>query len=348
MKPVVPPIEVPRLSDLSRHRIREAVLARLDDGALEMEDAAEERADVTPLPVRRGRRRRTALVAAGAAIAAAAAAAVVVVAARGDAPGGPSFSRVATDDAPSRVTIGEADLTLAARSAMTVSEAHDGGVVVSLERGEVRCAVAPRGERPPFVVLAADVRVEVVGTHFAVQREGDAVGVTVEEGIVRVTRAGVATLVKKGETWPAAAAETETETETEAAAETEAEAEAGTETDDGAEMAMDPVRLRRPKQTKRESEPVEKPAAPAVDSVAQQFSQATKIEGERPAEALSIYKKLAGGVGTYAQMALYAQGRLESDLGHKDLARRLLKEYLRRYPNGLNAPVARELLTKLR
>ncbi len=341
MKPVMPPIEVPRLSDLSRHRIREAVFQRLDDAAFAAEDAVDARAEVTPLPVRR---RRTAMVAAGAAVMAAAAAAVVVVAARGEAPGGPSFSRVATDDAASRVTVGEADLTLAARSAMTVSEAPDGGVVVALEQGEVRCAVAPRGERPPFVVLAADVRVEVVGTRFTVRRDGQVVGVAVEEGTVRVTRAGEARLVKAGGSWPAvtagAAAETEAETEAEAEAETETE----TETETEPEMTMAPVRV-APKAAKRESAPVEK--APAVDP-AKDYTHAAEIEGSRPGEALAIYKRLAPGGGTYGQMALFAQGRLESDLGHKDVARRLLTEYLRRYPNGLNAPVARQLLTKLR
>ncbi|HUS65572.1 MAG TPA: hypothetical protein VMZ28_13570, partial [Kofleriaceae bacterium] len=68
----------------------------------------------------------------------------------------------------------------------------------------------------------------------------------------------------------------------------------------------------------------------------------------RPGEALAIYERLAAGGGKWAPTALFAQGSLESDLGHKDRARRLLAEYLRRFPNGVNASVARQLLTKLR
>ncbi len=247
------------------------------------------------------------------------------------------------------MAVGEADLTLAARSAMTVSESPDGGVVVALEQGEVRCAVAPRGERPPFVVLAADVRVEVVGTRFTVRRDDTVVGVVVEEGTVRVARAGEAALVKAGGVWPAvataAAAGTDSDPETETETETEPETvpEAATEP----EMTMAPVRV-APKAPKRESAPAEKPAAPAVDPSKEQWSKATKAESERPGEALAIYKQLAAGGGTYAPMALFAQARLESDLGHKDRARRLFTEYLRRYPNGLNAQVARDQLKKLR
>ena len=330
MKPV-PPIEIPRLSDLSRHRIREAVFQRLDAGDLPVEEVEDAGADVTPLPVRR---RRTAMIAGGAAVAAAAAAAVVVLAVRDGAPAGPSFSRVATDEAPSRVTVGEADLTLAARSAMTVSESPDGGVVVALEQGEVRCAVAPRGERPPFVVLAADVRVEVVGTRFTVRRDGEVVGVVVDEGTVRVARAGEAQLVRASGTWPVVTA---------SGPDPEAEPEAEPEP----EMAMDPMRVGRPKPARRESAPVQE--KPAVDPDKEQYKKAQKAETERrPGEALAIYKQIAAGGSKWAPMALFAQAGLEAELGNKAAARRLLTEYLRRYPNVFNAPVARDQLKKLR
>ncbi len=58
---------------------------------------------------------------------------------------------------------------------------------VSLQQGEAYFEVAPDPARP-FVVAAATVRVEAVGTAFNVRHAGDAVEVLVTEGTVRVTR----------------------------------------------------------------------------------------------------------------------------------------------------------------
>jgi len=46
--------------------------------------------------------------------------------------------------------------------------------------------------------------------------------------------------------------------------------------------------------------------------------------------------------------ALYAQARLELELGHTGRARTLLERYLARYPSGVNAEDARALLRRLR
>jgi TolA-binding protein len=46
--------------------------------------------------------------------------------------------------------------------------------------------------------------------------------------------------------------------------------------------------------------------------------------------------------------ALYAEGRLDVDRAHPDDARRVLQEYLARYPAGPNAEDARRLLERLR
>src|SRR5690606_1128388 len=58
-----------------------------------------------------------------------------------------------------------------------------------------------------------DVRVEVVGTLFAVERVDDSARITVEHGVVSVTEGGVLYTVRAGERWPATTATAEPEPE---------------------------------------------------------------------------------------------------------------------------------------
>ena len=88
-------------------------------------------------------------------------------------------------------------------------------------------------------------------------------------------------------------------------------------------------------------------AAPSAPSPRERYDRAITLEASRPDEALSIYRELAGGEGSWAMNALYAEARLELERGEKDSARKLFAEYLRRYPSGPNANDARELSAKL-
>jgi transmembrane sensor len=322
-----PRIEVPPLSDLSRQRIRQAVFERLDREPL---------AAAPPLGAPSPRRRTAAL-----ALALAAAAGLVAFLVLGG--GGerrpiarsPSPSRLVTGDTPSQVTVGDARITAGPHAALTVNEAGDAGVQVLIERGAIEFAVAPRGDRPPFVVLASDVRVEVIGTVFTVARDGEDVTVAVARGVVRVTRAGEEAHVAAGQSWPAKRA----------AAPELPPAAAAPPSGDEPELtfAPEPARSARPK---RKPEPPP-PAPAATPSARERYEVAAALEKTRPEEALATYRALAAERGAWADNALFAQGRLELELGRKGAARRSLAAYLERYPRGANAGLARALLDGL-
>jgi hypothetical protein len=332
-------IEVPPLGDLGRQRIRQAVFERLE---AESPGSPDGRTDVS---IRRHSwRQRRAMIAAAAAL-------VLVVGATalwrprgetqvsiGEQPA--PVSRVVTLDAPSRLTIADADVIVAPRSAMTFFETP-AGVHIVLERGEVDCAVAPRNGRPPFVVLAADVRVEVVGTRFTVAREGDAVRVTVSKGVVRVVRAGDESLVPAGQRWP--------EPEPPAVAPPAAQPERPF----GAKPALTPrgertkVRERRSRAPTAAPQPSPSEQATGHPDARERFEAAARLESARPNEAAAMYRRLASESGAWAAPALFAQARLALDRGDRPGARRLLESYLHRYPSGANAGMARTLLGKL-
>jgi hypothetical protein len=100
----------------------------------------------------------------------------------------------------SRIDLGDAVITVGSDTELAI-ERRGGGIHVVLDRGTVDCEVEPRGERPPFVVHAAEVDVTVVGTLFQVARDGDDVRVEVTRGKVRVDAAGGTRLVAAGQAW---------------------------------------------------------------------------------------------------------------------------------------------------
>jgi hypothetical protein len=57
---------------------------------------------------------------------------------------------------------------------------------------------------------------------------------------------------------------------------------------------------------------------------------------------------LSAGDDAWAQNALYAHGRLEADRHHRAEAIGLLRQYLDRFPQGVNVRDARQLLERLR
>jgi hypothetical protein len=241
-------------------------------------------------------------------------------------------TRVETAAIGSRVEFGESTIDVGPTSAVRLAGDDARGIVVTLDRGRVECDVAPRRERPPFVVEAGGVEVRVIGTHFVVARTGDAVAVDVQRGEVEVTSGGVRALVPAGLRWPPSAAAA-----------------------DSAETPSPPASLSPASPAASESarEPAARPASgPAARSSAasprEQYEAASRLEAAQPGAAVALYRELAHQGGAWGENALFAAGRLEADRGDHDDARRLLRDYLARYPGGPNANDARQLLDRLR
>ncbi len=350
-------LSVEPLSDLSWQRIERRLFA---DGAVSTRDAAAENG-----------RARWRLAAVAAMVAAAAALALLLWPRGGDrevvrvddepvrvpdtTPRPPS--RIVTTDARSSFSVGDVALDVAARSALLVSGDDASGVLIVLERGEVVFRVAPRGGRPPVVVHAGDARIEVVGTAFTVTRVGDSARVAVHEGVVAVLAHGRRAQVAAGQTWSGddasapvpPAREPEAEPHEREQRRDRSEDRAGTrlqrrEKGTGAGARPD---SRAHAGTGAPSQAAGSTTATAIDEQAL-YERAARMEASRPGSALAIYDRLAGGRGPWAANALFAQARLELELGHRDRARRLLRSYLARHPRGANAEDARQLLDRLR
>jgi hypothetical protein len=107
----------------------------------------------------------------------------------------------------------------------------------------------------------------------------------------------------------------------------------------------------RPAAPPPSSAPSASPSSPSASRGASdqaRYESAARLEASDPRAALAIYDSLARGGGPWAANALFAQARLELELGHRDRARRLLRSYLSRHPRGANAEDARQLLDQLR
>ena len=187
-----PPVEP--MSDVSWARVERGLWSRIDSGAT----------DVVP----EAPRRRWLWIAVPT-LAVAAVAAILVgtgmFSSHEDAPAiawdDPSEpSRVVAGLAPTAVSFGDAHIDLSAQSAIVMSR-EGGSPSVLLERGVASFAVAPRADRPPFVVRAGDTVVRVVGTRFVVSRSNELITVAVEHGLVDVQFRGTTKRVGAGETW---------------------------------------------------------------------------------------------------------------------------------------------------
>lgn len=81
------------------------------------------------------------------------------------------------------------------------SEETDRGTRIHLEQGPIAIAAEQRSADAPLVVLAGEVSVRVVGTIFAVDRNGSEVVVYVRSGRVEVTHPGRTLELGRGEHW---------------------------------------------------------------------------------------------------------------------------------------------------
>jgi hypothetical protein len=319
-----PPVEP--MSDVAWARVERGLMARLDSQAAGV-------ATEVPPP-----RRRWAWIAVPAF--AAAAAVIAVLALRGgDEPShqAPAVatvpqpergsdaepSRVVSGDTPSSVSFADAHLTLEANTAIVMTR-EGGSPSVLVERGSTEFTVAPRKERPPFVVRAGDTVVRVVGTQFRVARFEERVSVAVDHGIVDVVFRGNTVRVGAGQTWHS---ETPSDvTSTSAAAEP-------------------PPVVQEPAPVK--PVPAVKAAPKAdVDTDRATYEKMLALEVRDPKAALAGYLALSRGNSKWSAVALYSAARLAADRGDPR-ATTFLTIYLRRFPGGANVSDARTLLQRL-
>src|SRR5207244_1753543 len=103
-------------------------------------------------------------------------------------------ARVVTGSSPSELSFDDVHVALDADSALVMP--RDGSTTALLEHGAAWFTVAPRGTRQPFIVLAGDTTVRVIGTKFRVLRDGERGEVSVDHGVVEVSYHG--TIVRVG------------------------------------------------------------------------------------------------------------------------------------------------------
>jgi len=288
--------------------------------------------------------------------AAAAALAVVLVTHTSDLPPDPP-SRVVSGTSPSLASFGDAHIELDARTALVMNH-EDAHPTVLVEYGAAWFTVAPRLQRPAFLVHAGDATVRVVGTRFRVLRAGERIGVEVDHGLVDVTFRGGVVAVGAGQRWssddpgrisavaPAAPPPAEPAAEPPAAP---AEPAAPAPPAPARSQVHRPV---RPPPVAATPPPAPTPsappsaAAPSGDRDAAEYDRLAALEPRSPSAALTGYLALARGTSPWAAPALFAAGRLAFE-HHDDRAVTLLGMYLQRFPTGANAADARKLLAQL-
>ena len=223
-------------------------------------------------------------------------------------------STITTQESPTKVVLSGAHIEVLPHASVAVEQDGE-NLAFQLHEGGIRLGIEARDHTSPVVVTAGDVRIEVVGTRFAVYRSMGKTQVIVDEGIVAVSRGDLRELVRAGEQWPAIE---------EPAAATTADIDAG-------QPVVAPTASKEPK------------VEPRV-----LFEQAAAKEQSAPTEALHLYRRAARASGPWAANALFAQARLLLAQGQSSKAKRVLQRYLNRFPSGPNAADSKSLLKGLK
>lgn len=221
-------------------------------------------------------------------------------------------TRIVSSDSPSTLSVGDVHLTLDPQTAITLPKSNDTAV---LERGAAWIAIAKH--HPPFTVIAGDAVVRVVDTRFRVARFEERITVEVERGGLDVTFRGTTTHVDAGDTWTSEPPATKTITKK--------------ITD-----AKPPI-----------DKTIDKPAATSFDAERAKYERMSALEPRDPAAAIEGYLEIARSANPWAEISLYAAGRLSADRGEAR-AKTLLEMYVTRYPRGRNVRDVRILLDRLK
>jgi transmembrane sensor len=275
-------------------------------------------------------------------------------------------ARVISGSSPSSVSFSDSHVELNADTVVVMNH-ENGHPIVLLERGTARFTVAPRGQRPEFIVRAGDATVRVVGTRFRVSRSDERLAVDVEHGLVDVQFRGSMVAIGENQRWSsdspgkiAALASLPSPAAPLAASEPSIES-----IDPSAESPID-----SPADSPATSDPLQAPSAskhyirpdPKTHTVPDprrggthatsadrdriEYDRLAALEPKHPAAALAGYLALARGTSRWADPALFAAARLAVDR-HDPRARTLLGTYLERFPNGPNATDAKQLVVRL-
>ena len=258
-------------------------------------------------------------------------------------------SRITTGSTSSHLALSGLSLDVEPQSAVVVGAETPQGILIVIDRGSIVCQVAPRANGEPLIVQAGEARVRVVGTRFRVTRLGESARVKVQEGVVEVSSRGSTFRVQAGQEWPADLTRTSPREPAEAFAVPNAPL-----------PTLDDASKRASSSPARSTAAAARTRTPSVVSAAEGapqesprsrqsvFEQAALLERSDPARASKLYASLESRGDSWAQNALYARGRLEATRGSTGEARRLLEQYLERFPNGSNAEDARAVLSRLR
>ena len=345
----------PPQNETRRDRIERNVFAQL--AQMRVSDRADA---AVPVPAT-SNRRAWMFAGLGAAVAAAV---ILVVMTKSEAP---PPAPIAEDTTPSRIvtpvggesqfTVGDAVIVAASDTSVDVKRAPDGGITLVVARGAVDCDVAPRNQRPPFHVIAGDVSVEVVGTRFSVARTPSP-RVDVVRGKVRVRAPGGTWLLAAGDSW------------TPPVSGSAAEQVAAEEPAPEIEIDRTPAPRNSPTPTLTPT-PTLSPHA--------QYQMAQKLEATDLARAAKLYRTVASSKDAWAAPALFGLAELEAktnatqaltdcneylrrfassaqaedvewlrieilrSAGRRDEARVAATEYLRQWPQGSYAGIARRI-----
>lgn len=291
-------------------------------------------------------------------------------------------ARVVSGASPSAVSFGDSHVELDAATAVVMSH-QSGYPTVLLERGAAWFTVAPRKQRPEFVVRAGDATVRVVGTRFRVARSDEQIAVSVERGVVDVQFRGSAVEVGASQHW---SSDSPGNISTLAGAPAPKAPVAMTEpaTPPAVDPAVDPAvgpstrpAVPEPTRTPPEPKPTDKQVSTLdakpelmldakpepkldarpepklggtpptdIDRERAEYDRLAALEPRDPAVALAGYLTLARGTSRWADPALFAAARLAVDR-HDKRAETLLGIYLQRFPGGANATDAKQLLARL-
>jgi transmembrane sensor len=232
---------------------------------------------------------------------------------------------VAPATASTTATFDDAHIELAPASAIVMRRDRPATL---LERGAAWFSVAPRVDRPEFIVLAGDTTVRVLGTRFRVARTDERVTVEVDHGRVEVQYRDRVQILGAKQIWNSDAPE---------------RIEMRIQTADAPKpVDPTPTPTLEPKPAKPEPKP-----RPAGDLDQAKFEQLTILEKKNPQAAITGYLEIAQRGSKWSANALFAAARLAAD--RKDpRAETLLTSYLKRFPNHANADDARALLARIK